>query len=759
VLDFGWAWAGGVVGSVLADFGADVVKVESRARLDPMRMDRPLLHEENAIEQGSLHQSVNRNKRSIAIDITQPRGAELVRELALTSDVMVENLSPGALDRHGLGYAELAAGNPRLVYLSLGAVGRDGPLRGIRSYAPVITALAGLDALTGYPGERILGLQQGIADPNASLHGVLAVLAALAERDRSGKGQLVDVSQLESLVSLIGGHVVALQLGADVDRAIGDRDTAAAPHGVYPAAGDDAWVAIACTGDPEWSALREVIGDPEWARAPELASAAGRLARVDELDARIGEWTATRDRWDIAQRLQARGVPAAPLLDTADRFADDHLQARGIYASVDHPILGSEMIYGVPWRLSRTPGLSARRGAAPRTAHARDTHIGAGPQRNADRRARSDGSPALSPTRITDAMLARERAKIGEPVGRLQPFVEVATRDAIRHWADGIGDRNPLWTNPAYAARTRWGDVIAPPTMVLAMDRNIVRARGFSGVHGWHMRTDFEWSDVIATGRSLDGTSVVESIEPVESRYAGGTAYDQVIRTDLVDATTRQGVCVTRSFIRRFDREAGERTKKYQRTKQIYTDEQLAAIDQEYQRESPRGAEPRYAEDVHVGDELAPITRGPLTITDCVAFVMGWGGAYIHAHGKAWDFEREHPGVFPRNESNIPDSPERTHWSDAFAQAIGAPAAFDYGPQRIAWCGTLVTNWMGDNAELRRLSVRLVRPNYHGDTVRISGRVRAIDVPSRTATIDFAGINQLGEAVVEGDAGVLLPPR
>ena len=364
----------------------------------------------------------------------------------------------------------------------------------------------------------------------------------------------------------------------------------------------------------------------------------------------------------------------------------------------------------------------------------------------------------MSP-RITPEMLARERAKIGQPVGRLQPFVETANPDAIRHWAEGIGDRNPLWTDPAYAARTRWGGLVAPPTMVLAMDRNIVRARGFSGVHGWHMRTDFDWSDVIHVGSSLDGETVVESITEVESRYAGGIAYDQVVRTELTDAKTSQHVCTTRSFIRRFEREAGERAKKYQRTKQSYSDEELAAIDRAYIAERARGAEPRYAKDVRVGESLPTLVRGPLTITDCVAFVMGWGGAYIYAHGRAWDFEREHPGVFPKNESNIPDSPERTHWSDAFAQAIGAPAAFDYGPQRIAWCGTFLTNWMGDDGELRHLSVSLVKPNYHGDTVRIDGTVAAIDPATGDVTIDLVGKNQLDETVVEGRGRVRLPSR
>jgi hypothetical protein len=144
---------------------------------------------------------------------------------------------------------------------------------------------------------------------------------------------------------------------------------------------------------------------------------------------------------------------------------------------------------------------------------------------------------------------------------------------------------------------------------------------------------------------------------------------------------------------------------------------------------------------------------------DCIAFVTGWGGAFLFAHGFAHDFLKRHPDAFPRNESNIPDSPERTHWVDKFAQAIGAPAAFDYGPQRIAWCGTLLTNWMGDAGILRRLHPRILRPNYHGDTVWITGSVSSVSVAERKVEVSLEGRNQLDEVVADGTATVELPSR
>jgi acyl dehydratase len=361
--------------------------------------------------------------------------------------------------------------------------------------------------------------------------------------------------------------------------------------------------------------------------------------------------------------------------------------------------------------------------------------------------------------RITPELLARERERVGRPIGRLQPHVETATKDAIRHWARGIGDRNELWTDEARARTAGWGGQIAPPTLVLAMDRNIVRAVGFRGIHGWHLRTSLEFSDVIRRDQSLVGASVVESIQDVQSSYAGGVAHDQTIRTDLSDGATGAPVCLARTLIRRFEREAGKQTARYQRSRQVYDADELARIAQAYADEKIRGAETLTIEQVRVGEPLPRIIRGPLTIMDCIAFVIAWGGAYVFAHGYAWDFVREHPGVFPVNDSNVPDSPERTHWSDEFARAIGAPAAFDYGPQRIAWCGTLVTNWMGDAGRLRRLTVQLLRPNYHGDTVYLDGVVSEVSVEERIATVTFSGRNQLDEVVVDGSAEVVLPAR
>lgn len=363
--------------------------------------------------------------------------------------------------------------------------------------------------------------------------------------------------------------------------------------------------------------------------------------------------------------------------------------------------------------------------------------------------------------KITPEMLEREYARIGKRYSPSQPHFEYATRDAIRHWSRGIGDRNPLYLDHEYTKSTTHGSLLASPTMVQALDRNLIGSapRGFPGVHGWHLGNSFEWFDVIREGTSFVGESWLAALTEVKSAYSG-VAYDQDIETHLTDASTGKLACVSHTYIRRWEREAGRKSTKYSaRKKHHYTNAEIELVADTYAAEEIRGAQPRYFEDVKVGEKLPRIIRGPLTIMDCVAFLIGWGGSFIFAHGYAYDFLRKHPGAFPLNESGVPDSPERTHWVDAFAQAIGAPAAFDYGPQRIAWCGSLVTNWMGDSGFLRFFNVRILRPNYHGDIVYIDGTVKRARADASEVDLAIVGVNQLGETIVEATSAVRLPTR
>lgn len=356
--------------------------------------------------------------------------------------------------------------------------------------------------------------------------------------------------------------------------------------------------------------------------------------------------------------------------------------------------------------------------------------------------------------RVDDAMIERERARVGTVLRRPRPFIELTSRDAIRHWAEGIGDRNPLWLDDDYAGSTRWGDLLAPPTIAMALTSCV--ASGFRALHAWHLGTSMEWSRPIRRDQTFEARDVLESISQVASAYSGSNTWDQVIRSEITDRETGELACTHRLNIRRFERDAGRTGGKERRERATWTSDELVALAEEALAECPRGATPRLIEDVEVGDELDPIVRGPLTSSDCLAFMRGWGGAYILSHADMWEFVRKHPGAFPLDESGVPDTPERTHWSDTFARNVGAPTAFDYGPQRIAWCGTLVTNWMGDDAFLRRLEVWLRKPNYHGDVLRVTGRVTAVDRVTGAVAIEITGYNQVGQLVVDGTAEVVL---
>lgn len=361
VLDFSWVWAGPLLGAILADMGAEVIKVESRKRLDAMRMTADNV--ERDPEKDPMFHSVNRGKLGVTVNITHPRGADLVKRLAAVSDVVVENFSAGVMERRGLGQEQLRAINPRLIVISLSGAGQNGPLRDLVSYAPSLAAVGGLESLVGYPGERVLGQQLGVADPNASLHGAVAVLAALYHRERTGEGQYIDLSQLEALVSTLGEAILEYTMAGNVLETTGNHHPTMAPHGNYRCAGPDAWVSIAVDSEGEWRRFCVAIGSPPWTEDERFRDKFQRLRHQAALDARVSEWTATRSHREAAEILQGAGVAAAPLLDIEERFGDPHFAAREAYVQVQRQGFEPMWITGSAWKLSQTP--VTPRGPAP----------------------------------------------------------------------------------------------------------------------------------------------------------------------------------------------------------------------------------------------------------------------------------------------------------------------------------------------------------------------------------------------------------
>ena len=375
VIDFWWVAVGPVLASLLADMGAEVIKVESSKRLDYCRLiPAPVLEGERQAEAFAsraeiidtvpLFHNYNRGKKSVTVDLRHPGAPALLKRLVATADVVVENFSPRVLREIGLDWEALRAVKPDLVMISCSAAGQTGPWSDLKTFAPSLSSLAGLESLVGYPGERVLGmLAFGYADPSNAHHGALAVLAALWHRERTGQGQYIDMSQLEATVGLAGESLMDYFMNGRVAGPEGSRHRSMAPHANYPCRGEDQWVAIAVEDDAAWVRLVEAIGGPAWAREERFATLAGRQAHLEELDRRLAEWTRERAACEATERLQQAGVAAFPVYGLEDEKGDPHFRARGLLAWPSHPRIGTMEVYAHPIKLSATPG--AVRGTAP----------------------------------------------------------------------------------------------------------------------------------------------------------------------------------------------------------------------------------------------------------------------------------------------------------------------------------------------------------------------------------------------------------
>ncbi len=365
VVDFGTAWAGPMATQLLADLGAEVIKVESRARLDGLRLGRPIVGDDLAggdrglwPELQPVFHGINRNKLSVTLNLKTTAGRSLVRELLSHSDVALNNYSPGVLQRLGLDYGELRRLRPDIILVSMPALGETGPLRDVLAYAPIIQALSGLMSVVGYAEEeQLVGeLQAPWSDVVAALHAALATVAALRHRNHTGQGQFVEVAQLEATASLLGEAFLDCQLTGAPLQPRGNYDPAFAPHNNYPCADADRWVAIAVGAEAEWQSFRAALDYPDWTSHARFADREGRLRHRAELDAHVAAWTKQHTAREITDRLQARGVAAMPVMNIEDQFLDPHLQERQAYLEVAHPHVGVEWLYGMPWLLGETPG-------------------------------------------------------------------------------------------------------------------------------------------------------------------------------------------------------------------------------------------------------------------------------------------------------------------------------------------------------------------------------------------------------------------
>ncbi len=363
VLDFMWAIAGPAATRVLADYGATVVRVESTTRTDICRTVAPFHELPPGAESAVLFQNVNAGKRMITLDLGSSAGREVALDLVRWADVVCEAYTAGTMRGLGLGYEDLRAVNPSVIMLSTCLMGQTGPLATYAGFGNLAAGLTGFANLCGWPDRDPAGPFGAYTDYLAPRFSLAAVLAALDHRRRTGEGQLIDVAQAEASLHFLGPAMLDYTVNGRVQGPVGNDDREAVPHGVYPAAGDDRWLALAVRSDAELAALATALGAPALAADPRFATAAARRRHRDALDEIITAWTRTQDAHAAEAVLQAAGVPAAVAATSADLCADPQLVHREHIQQVTHPTYGTTPIEGSRFRLSRTPAV--RHEAAP----------------------------------------------------------------------------------------------------------------------------------------------------------------------------------------------------------------------------------------------------------------------------------------------------------------------------------------------------------------------------------------------------------
>jgi acyl dehydratase len=383
-------------------------------------------------------------------------------------------------------------------------------------------------------------------------------------------------------------------------------------------------------------------------------------------------------------------------------------------------------------------------------------------------------SGASSPHgRLTEEGIARLRQRIGIQFNQPRPpFNREVSWDASRHFANGYGDDNPLWCDPDHGRASRWGDLIAPPNFIYtigdldaaptAEQKALLKGDPLAGLGSYQAVMEFEWWRPLKLGDRVRKRAALVGVQPRDnSKFSGRTVAE--VTAFFYRNQNDEMVALQRGTWIRAERHASAERKKQYELPEPYSPEQLAQIDAAYEAETIRGAQPRYYEDVQVGDELQTIVRGPMRTSDLIVWHVGWGMQLTPpgAFKISYQTRKRAPGLFTPNSLNVPDTVQRLHWEQAWANELGIPLSYDYGAMRETFLTNIVTNWMGDGGWLWKLSCEHRRFVYTGDTYWMKGRVRDKRQANGGAEVelDLWIENQWGTIVTPGTATVLLPTR
>ncbi|HXY73861.1 MAG TPA: CoA transferase [Dehalococcoidales bacterium] len=363
VIDLGRVWAGPLAALILADFGAEVIKVETMSgRGDFTNPETIVVEDFPEKELGShpwnrsgIFNDLNRNKKSLTLDLSNPAGKDVFKKLVAVSDVVIDNYTPRVMINFGLDYGVLKAVKPNIIMLSMPAYGMSGHYRDIPGFGNTIESVAGITNLTGYAGEapHLPGMITG--DVIAALHGVSALLVALQHRRLTGTGQHIDLSQAEAQTSIIGKELIEYQLTKQEPERIGNNHPCMSPHGCYKCSGEDKWVAIAVASEVEWEGLCKAMGNPDWTNEARFSTLTQRLRHQKDLDKFISKWTEKMEHIEVMELLQFHGVPCGALFNGRELLDNEHLKQRGFIIEIPHPEAGVHRYAGTPVKLSETP--------------------------------------------------------------------------------------------------------------------------------------------------------------------------------------------------------------------------------------------------------------------------------------------------------------------------------------------------------------------------------------------------------------------
>ncbi len=357
VVELAWVVAGPTVSKFLADYGAQVIKVESEAKPDALRASHPFAGNQPGANRSLAFATYNSSKYSMALNLKLPEGVEVLKKLLQWADVFSENLTPGEVDKWGLGYEEVRKLKPDIIMVSMSLQGQTGPRARQPGYGNMFLSVMGFNRLTGWPEQTIVTPYSPYGDFIAPWYAATAILAALDYRRRKGKGQYIDVSQLEPGAQFVAPAILNYVANGEPMTGTGNRATYAAPHGVYRCAGDDRWCAIAIFSDEEWARFCVAIGRPRWTEGPRFATFLGRKRNEDDLDKLIEKWTIQHSSQEVMDLLQAVDIAAAPVQNNRDISEDTYLREAGFFQTLMHPEMGPITCARPPFTLSETPCL------------------------------------------------------------------------------------------------------------------------------------------------------------------------------------------------------------------------------------------------------------------------------------------------------------------------------------------------------------------------------------------------------------------